>query len=498
MAGERCEPLACASVEDARPSAPGIGGDETGPIRCKGGGVSDTRPTPQAGHCQEHARSRQRVVQRLFSLHEHRSVVPPGRLRGFDREQDAPLGIDGEVPLRGSRQLTRRRQARIVSRVASQHESEHREDRRRYSKRREPGQRRPPSTFTSLRRRVGRSPRLGQERALAGGEGEVGAAGPGLELRQPALARQVLGIAPCFLPLRDGLDESPVEEEVLAPLLDPPPESIPLRQDRLVGDLDGRRPRQRLAVEGEQTVLAVTRKHLVERVGLELELSELAATRSAPRVVGSGVGAHETKEDLAACSPRRRTEMCIETLGSAAQRADDPTGREVALERQHVAGSVREQLRERVLQQRQGARLVADVGDDLGDEPRLEANADASRRTLDRLGKLVLRRRRYRDHPGPQKLPELRVAQGVVEEVGSQRDENARWRVGIARERSEAGEEPTSRLLVCRLREQLLELVDHEQQLAAGWEDPLHDAADPELVPCELLDEIVRSLDCDA
>ena len=188
---------------------------------------------------------------------------------------------------------------------------------------------------------------------------------------------------------------------------------------------------------------------------------------------------------------------CVEILGTPAERADDSTGREVALERQHVAGAVREQLGQRVLQERQGAGLVADVGDDLGDEPRLEADADASRRPLDCLGKLVLRRRRNRDHPGPQKFPELRVAEGVVEEVGAQRDENARRRVGVAGERGEAREETTARLLVGRLREQLLELVDHEEQLAAGREDPLHDAADPELVPRELLDEVVRPLNCD-
>ena len=176
-------------------------------------------------------------------------------------------------------------------------------------------------------------------------------------------------------------------------------------------DLDGRRARQRLAVEGEQTMLAVAREDLVERVELELELAKLAATHPAPRVVRSRVCAHEAKEDLAAGCPRRWAKACVEILGPAAERADDPTVAR-ALERQHVAGAVREQLGERVLQERHGARLVADVGDDLGDEPRLEANADASRRPLDRLGELVLRRRRNRDHPGPQQLPELRVAEG--------------------------------------------------------------------------------------
>ena len=284
---------------------------------------------------------------------------------------------------------------------------------------------------------------------------------------------------------------------MLATLSDPPAEPVPLGQDRLVRDLDGRRPCQWLAVEGEQTVLAVACEHLVERVRLELELAKLAATHPAPRVVGSGVDAHEAKEDLAAGCPRRRAEACVEILGTPAERADDPAGRDVALERQHVAGAVREQLGQRVLQERHGARLVADVGDDLGDEPRLEANADASCRPLDRLGELVLRRRRDRDHPGPEQLPELRVAEGMVEEVGAQRDENARRRAGVVGERGEACEEPAARLLVGRQREQLLELVDDEQQLAPGREDPLHDAADPELVPRELLDEVVRPLDCD-
>ena len=247
-------------------------------------------------------------------------------------------------------------------------------------------------------------------------------------------------------------------------------------------DLDGRRPRTWLAVEGEQAVLAVAREDLLDRAGLELELAELAATHSAPRVLGGGVDADEAKEDVTARRLRRRTKTRVEILRTPAERADDPAGRDVALERQRVARAGREQLGQRVLQERQGARLIADVGDDLGDEPRLETNTDASRRPLDRLCKLVLRGRGDRDHPGPQELPELRVAERVVEEVGAQRDENARTRAWVVGERGEAREEPAARLLVGRQREQLLELVDDEQQLASGRKDLLHDAADPELV----------------
>ena len=132
---------------------------------------------------------------------EHGAVVPPGRLRGFDREQDAPLGIDLEVRLRGRSQLARRREARVVPRLVAEDERERRERRGRGGEHREPCQRRPPPPRPPPGRRVRRGTRLGEERALAGGQGEVGRARPGFELRQPALARQVLRIAPCVLPL---------------------------------------------------------------------------------------------------------------------------------------------------------------------------------------------------------------------------------------------------------------------------------------------------------
>ena len=57
---------------------------------------------------------------------------------------------------------------------------------------------------------------------------------------------------------------------MLTTLSDPPAQPVPLGQDRLVRDFDGRRTRQRLAVEGEQAVLAVTCDDLVERVRFEL------------------------------------------------------------------------------------------------------------------------------------------------------------------------------------------------------------------------------------
>ena len=75
------------------------------------------------------------------------------------------------------------------------------------------------------------------------------------------------------MPLLDRLGQSPVQEKVFAPLLDPGAEPIPLCEDRFVGDLDCRRPRHRIPVEGEEAMLAVAGEDLVERLGVELQLA---------------------------------------------------------------------------------------------------------------------------------------------------------------------------------------------------------------------------------
>ena len=221
MSGEPDELLAC-EVANARRPALQAGCDEASRVGREGGDVSDAGPPPDAGYRRQHARGGECVVERLLGLGEHGAVMSPRRLGGFDREQDAALGIDLEVRLRRRRKLAGRREACIVPRLVSEDERERRERRGRGREHREPCQRRPPPPRPPPGSRVRRGPRLGQEVALAGGQREVGRARPGLELGEPALARQVLGIAPGVVPLYDRLDETPVEEEVLAALLDPP------------------------------------------------------------------------------------------------------------------------------------------------------------------------------------------------------------------------------------------------------------------------------------
>ena len=173
-----------------------VGCDQTGAVGRDGDAMEDPEAclSPDGPLCRQHARGSERVVQGLLGLDEHAAVVPSRRLGGLDREQDAALGIDGEVRLGGGSQLAGRREACVVPRLSPEDERERGERRGRGGKEREPGERRPsppcPPPCGGIRRRA----RLGEECALAGGQSNVGRSCPGLELRQPALARQVLRI----------------------------------------------------------------------------------------------------------------------------------------------------------------------------------------------------------------------------------------------------------------------------------------------------------------
>jgi hypothetical protein len=262
-----------------------------------------------------------------------------------------------------------------------------------------------------------------------------------------------------------------------------------------MGDFHRGAPRQLLAVEREQPVLAEATEDLVEVRRLELEPPELLGTDPASRVLACRVDADETKEHLPGRGLPRPVERGVELLGASAERSDHASGLPVALEREGVAGPGGEELGERELEQWQRPRLVLHVGDDLRHETRLEADTHGGSRPIDRRCELVLGGRSHRHHARAHELSELGVAERVVEEVCAQGHEDADARTGIVDESRETVEEPPAHLLVSGEREDLLELVDHEQELRVGGEDPLRHAAHAELVARELVDEIVGALD---
>src|SRR5207245_8578406 len=66
----------------------------------------------------------------------------------------------------------------------------------------------------------------------------------------------------------------------------------------------------------------------------------------------------------------------------------------------------------------------------------------------------------------------------------------AHGRARVGGERGQPVEETAAQLLIGREGEELLELVDDEQQLAVGRQDPLRHTPDAELVAGELLDQV--------
>jgi hypothetical protein len=160
---------------------------------------------------------------------------------------------------------------------------------------------------------------------------------------------------------------------------------------------------------------------------------------------------------------------------------------------------VLEELGQGVLEQRQRARLVEHVGDDLGEQALLERDAGSSRglgdRPLDRFG----RQRRHRHDTVAKQLGELPVEQRPVVEIRSQRDHDTQAAMRVADRLLEDREDVRAEALVRDEGEQLFQLIEdqHELGVVAG-QDTLHRPQQPALVALELLDQARRRVDRDA
>ena len=158
-----------------------------------------------------------------------------------------------------------------------------------------------------------------------------------------------------------------------------------------------------------------------------------------------------------------RVELVVERLGPAGEGGRDASQPAVRGQLDHLTAAPVEQLRQRVLEEREGAGAIGDVGDDVGEEARLEPHAGPLGGTVDR--PFQVGRPHRRDDLGAvaQQLPEGAVAKRTVVEVGPEREHDAQRAVRVL-DRTDQGIEERLRRRRARLREQLLELVDHEQQ----------------------------------
>jgi hypothetical protein len=123
-----------------------------------------------------------------------------------------------------------------------------------------------------------------------------------------------------------------------------------------------------------------------------------------------------------------------------------------------------EELRESVLQQGESPRLRRDVGHDVGDQSRIYVETHPLRGAHHRPVKLLGRERRHSKGARLHQLGQADIAKWAVVEVRPKRQEDAQAARGIGRSGEEDTEESGSNILGVHQREELLELVDHQEE----------------------------------
>ena len=161
----------------------------------------------------------------------------------------------------------------------------------------------------------------------------------------------------------------------------------------------------------------------------------------------------------------RLVERLVDAFGSGGQGPGDPAELLVRGEGQSVLVPTFEELREGVLQQREGARLMGDVGDHLRHQPGLGPDADPFDRPPDRLLELVGCEGRNRLGPFGEQLPETRVDERAVVEVRPEGHDDAEPALGVGGGDAKRLQEQLPLPLVGGEREDLLELIDDEHDL---------------------------------
>ena len=258
-------------------------------------------------------RSRSSAIAACRASTASRRTTPSstGRVDRLHREQDAPLRIDGQVRLRGRRQLAGEGQASLLDRGTALAHRDHGEPTRDQCGDRqdsdEGAQPTPRSTFElqlpdlPIRRHRALTVTLGRARrdvlSLESAEREASGSRPPLHLVESRANEEEARVVVGASPLRRAAGQAARSAEIVASFVDPAAQPRPLPQERFVRDLDGGLARRRFAIERQQAVPAERVEHRIEVLDVELEGGELGARHPAPGVLAP----------LAQVTRRRRT-----------------------------------------------------------------------------------------------------------------------------------------------------------------------------------------------
>ena len=137
----------------------------------------------------------------------------------------------------------------------------------------------------------------------------------------------------------------------------------------------------------------------------------------------------------------RGVEPDVRVLGQPRDGALNAAAARVGGEAQPPSVALAPELEQRRGQQRQGARLALDVGQQRLDELGLDAQADALRRALDRAAQLVARHRADEHVVGAEQARQLGIGGAAAVEVGAHGEHDDAAAVAIARRADERVDE---------------------------------------------------------
>ena len=202
---------------------------------------------------------------------------------------------------------------------------------------------------------------------------------PALAFGQRRAGEQGAGVARSAFPFSKRLAQPLAPQQKLAVLIEPAPKPAPRAEERLVRHLHGRSPGGRVAVERDETLSAERIEHSVDRGSVGGHRSQLVAGNTPAGVAGALAQGHQPQENLASRICSRRVETRVDLFGPSAEGARHPAQGVIFGLGQRRLCTALEELGQRVLEQRQRARLIGHLGHDVADQTWLERDTDPPR-----------------------------------------------------------------------------------------------------------------------
>ena len=294
--------------------------------------------------------------------------------------------------------------------------------------------------------------------------------GPFLGGGQPHAPVQRAAITLERLPLLGVVGELPLHAQSLTILLDPAPHGRPRGDERLVGQVDRAGLAFLLvAAQGQQALAGQVHEGLVEQLRILGRGPQRRHRLLAACVVPTLAQLHLTQEDAPGDQPLGGRERCQRGVGPGRERNSQAAA---PVHAEHVVGGAGEQpvpallpqQHHGLLDQRQGAGLVRGVGEQPLDQAWFQLDPDVERRLLDGPPQRRAPQRRDLDPFDRVHRPQLAGHELRIEVRPHRGDDGASVDLVQGEQRRQEAR-PVGR---GRLREDLLQLVHHEQEPLGG------------------------------